>query len=65
MNMMITKNYFYFSETPADVMSCRFSPDGNHLAVGLCDGAIKVGFLPITATYKIKRFSSSHSHIHN
>ncbi|XP_041348767.1 POC1 centriolar protein homolog A-like [Gigantopelta aegis] len=29
-------------ETPADVMSCRFSPDGSHLAVGLCDGSIKI-----------------------
>ncbi|XP_076472976.1 WD repeat-containing protein 89 homolog [Babylonia areolata] len=29
-------------ECPADIMCCRFSPDGSYLAVGLCDGCIKI-----------------------
>lgn len=29
-------------ECPADIMCCRFTPDGTHLAVGLCDGSIKI-----------------------
>lgn len=29
-------------ESPADVMCCRFTPDGARLAVGLCDGSIKI-----------------------
>ena len=32
----------YNRECGADVMCCRFSQDGSHLAVGLCDGSIKV-----------------------
>lgn len=29
-------------ELQADVMCCRFSPDGAHLAIGLIDGSIKI-----------------------
>ena len=29
-------------ECSADIMCCRYSLDGSHLAVGLCDGSIKV-----------------------
>ncbi|XP_067680546.1 uncharacterized WD repeat-containing protein all2124-like [Haliotis asinina] len=29
-------------ECPIDIMCCRFSADGAHLAVGLCDGSIKI-----------------------
>lgn len=29
-------------ECAVDVMCCRWSPDGSHLAVGLCDGSIKI-----------------------
>ncbi|XP_005111512.1 WD40 repeat-containing protein SMU1 isoform X2 [Aplysia californica] len=29
-------------ELPSDVMCCRFNQDGTHLAVGLCDGSIKI-----------------------
>ncbi|XP_059171932.1 WD repeat-containing protein 38-like isoform X2 [Physella acuta] len=34
-------------ELPSDVMCCRFNDDGQHLAVGLCDGTIKI-FNPVT-----------------
>lgn len=29
-------------ELPSDVMCCRFNGDGSHLAIGLCDGTIKI-----------------------
>ncbi|KAL8577543.1 hypothetical protein ACOMHN_023516 [Nucella lapillus] len=29
-------------DCPEDVMCCRLSPEGVHLAVGLCDGSIKI-----------------------
>ncbi|XP_050409930.1 WD repeat-containing protein 38 isoform X2 [Patella vulgata] len=29
-------------ECPVDIMCCHFNPSGTHLAVGLCDGTIKI-----------------------
>ena len=34
--------FAFFRDCVTDVMCCRFNPDGQHLAVGLIDGSVKV-----------------------